>query len=479
MTLPAARPRRRWVPGVLVGAGAVLVVGAVLADPSTTVASAPAPQKVAATPVLSARRAPDLLLAPVGRRKVAEAAAPVIAAAPPSSCLLVRDGDLDLVGSKPDDPLAPASNMKILVAAVALDVLGPATTFSTSVTGAGPGSDGTVEGNLSLVGGGDPLLTTETGKSIWNDGPQPFTRFEDLADQLVAKGVRRVTGGVVGDGSRHEGPTSLPGWPKRFVGNGIVGPLSALSVNDGWNVSPNPPPTGGGPVTDPPAHAAAVLTEQLRARGVVVDGPPSSGRAATDGTTLAEVESLPVDQLVGEMLAFSDNTTAEMLTREVGRKAADAPTTDAGTAASVSWLTSNGFDATGVVMKDGSGLTAENRLSCNLVADLLQQAGPDGAMADGLAVPARPGTLKDRLTAAKYRDAVRAKTGTLNSVTALSGWLRTVPGRNLVFAVLLNTSGRNVGANELSVQSRLLDSILAYPELPPREQVSPLPPVQR
>ena len=263
------------------------------------------------------------------------------------------------------------------------------------------------------------------------------------------------------------------------MGNGIVGPLSALSVNDGWNVSPNPPPTGGGPVTDPPAHAAAVLTEQLRARGVVVDGPPSSGRAATGGTTLAEVESLPVDQLVGEMLAFSDNTTAEMLTREVGRKAADAPTTDAGTAASVSWLTSNGFDATGVVMKDGSGLTAENRLSCNLVAELLQQAGPDGAMADGLAVPARPGTLKDRLTAAKYRDAVRAKTGTLNSVTALSGWLRTVPGRNLVFAVLLNTSGRNVGANELSVQSRLLDSILAYPELPPREQVSPLPPVQR
>lgn len=479
MTLPSGTPRRRWLPGVLVGVGVALVAVAVLADPSTTVASGPAPQQVVATPVLSARRTPDLLLAPVGRRKVAEAAAPVVAAAPPASCLLVRDGDLELVSSKAADGLAPASNMKILTAVVALDTLGPSTRFRTTVSGAAPSADGTVTGNLSLVGGGDPLLTTETGKSVWNDGPQPFTRFEDLADQLVAKGVRRVTGGVVGDGSRHEGPTSLPGWPKRFVGNGIVGPLSALTVNDGWNVSPNPPPTGGGPVADPPAHAAAVLTEQLRARGVVVDGPPSSGPAPSDGSTLASVESLPVDQLVGEMLAFSDNTTAEMLVREVGRAESQTPTTDAGTAAALAWLTANDYDTAGVVLKDGSGLTVDNRLSCALVADLLQRAGSDGVVADGLAVPGRPGTLRDRLDSPKYRDAVRAKTGTLNSVTALSGWVRTAPGRDLVFAVLENTSGRNVGSNELSVQSRLLDSVLAYPELPPREQVSPRPPVGR
>ena len=479
MTLPVERPRRRWLPAALVGTGAALVAVAVLADPSTTVATGAGPELVAATPVLSARRTPDLLLAPVGRRKVAEAAAAVVAAAPASSCLLVRDGDLDLVASKTSDGLAPASNMKILTAAVALDTLGPATTFTTRVTGAAPSSDGTVTGNLSLVGGGDPLLTTETGKSVWNDGPQPFTRFEDLADQLVAKGVRRVTGGVVGDGTRHEGPTSLPGWPRRFVGNGIVGPLSALSVNDGWNVSPNPPPTGGGPVADPPAHAAAVLTEQLRARGVIVDGPPSSGPAASSGTTLASVESLPVDKVVGEMLAFSDNTTAEMLAREVGRTASGTPTTEAGTAAALAWLQSHDYDTSGVVLKDGSGLTAENRLTCDLVADLLQRAGPDGTLAEGLAVPGQPGTLKDRLDSPKYRDAVRAKTGTLNTVTALSGWVRTVPGRNLVFSVLENTTGRNVGANELSVESRLVDSILAYPELPPREQVSPQPPTAR
>ena len=179
------------------------------------------------------------------------------------------------------------------------------------------------------------------------------------------------------------------------------------------------------------------------------------------------------------MLAFSDNTTAEMLTREVGRKVSSTPTTDAGTAAALSWLTSHDYDTAGVVLKDGSGLTVDNRLTCDLVADLLQRAGPGSTLAEGLAVPGQPGTLKDRLDAPKYREAVRAKTGTLNSVTALSGWVRTVQGRDLVFAVLENTSGRNVGANELSVQSRLLDSVLAYPELPPREQVSPLPPAAR
>ena len=479
MTLPVTPSRRRWLPGVLVGAGVALVAVAVLADPSTTTATGPAPKQVVATPVFSARRTPDLLLAPVGRRKVAEAAAPVLAAAPPASCFLVRDGDLELVSSKSTDGLSPASNMKIVTAAVALDVLGATNKFSTTVTGATPSADGTVAGNLALVGGGDPLLTTETGKSIWNDGPQPFTRFEDLADQLVAKGVRRVTGGVVGDGSRHEGPTSLPGWPKRFVGNGIVGPLSGLSVNDGWNVSPNPPPSGGGPVADPPAHAAAVLTEQLRARGVAVDGPPSSGPAPAEGATLAEVDSLPVEEVVGEMLAFSDNTTAEMLLREVGRTTSRTPTTDGGTAAALAWLKSKGYDATGAVLKDGSGLTAENRLTCDLIGNLLLRSGVDSDLANGLAVPGRPGTLKDRLDSPKYRDSVRAKTGSLNTVTALSGWVRTVPGRNLVFAVLETTSGRNVGANEMSVQSRLLDSLLAYPELPPREQVSPRPATQR
>ena len=459
----------------------MLLVVALVGAPGTAVADgAPAP-RTNATPVLSARRAPDLLLAPVGRRKVAAAAAPVVAAAPATSCVLVRDGDLELVGSQPVAPLAPASNMKVLTAAVALDVLGGSTTFTTQVDGPAPGNDGTVAGDLVLVGGGDPLLTTETGRSLWDDGPQPFTRFEDLADQLVAKGVRRVTGSVVGDGTRHEGPTSLPGWPQRFVGQGIVGPLSALSVNDGWNVSALPPASGGGPVADPPAHAAAVLTEQLRARGVVVDGPPASRTAGGSGdqVRLASVASLPVDDLVGEMLAFSDNTTAEMLLREVGRTVSGTATTEAGTRAAQEWLTAQGYGTDGVVLVDGSGLAVENRLTCDLVADLLQRAGSSGPVADGLAVPGRPGTLRDRLLSPRFRDAVRAKTGTLNTVTALSGWVRTAPGRDLVFAVLENTSGRQVGANELSVQTRLLDAVLAYPELPPRDQVAPRPPADR
>ncbi|MFM7064057.1 MAG: D-alanyl-D-alanine carboxypeptidase/D-alanyl-D-alanine-endopeptidase [Actinomycetes bacterium] len=263
------------------------------------------------------------------------------------------------------------------------------------------------------------------------------------------------------------------------MGTGIVGPLSALTVNDGWGVSPVPPAAGGGPVDDPPAHAASVLTAQLRARGVVVDGMPSArppGAAAPAGTArLARVASLPVSELVGEMLAFSDNTTAEMLLREVGRTSSGTASTEAGAAAATDWLGANGYAAAGAVVQDGSGLSADNRLTCNQVADLLQRAGPTGAVADGLAVPGRPGTLRDRLLAARFRPAVRAKTGTLNTVTALSGWVRTAPGRNLVFAVLENTSGRNVGSNELAVQSRLLDSVLPYPELPPRDQVVPRP----
>ncbi|MFM7064056.1 MAG: D-alanyl-D-alanine carboxypeptidase [Actinomycetes bacterium] len=158
---------RRGVAAVLVTSGAALVVAVALLVPATAVADGAPNARTNPTPVLSARRVPDLLLAPVGRRKVAAVAAPVVAAAPPDSCLLVRDGSLVLVGSRTDQPLAPASNMKVLTAAVALDVLGPSTTFVTEVEGPAPSADGTVDGNLVLVGGGDPLLTTETGTSLW------------------------------------------------------------------------------------------------------------------------------------------------------------------------------------------------------------------------------------------------------------------------------------------------------------------------
>jgi len=369
--------------------------------------------------------------------------------------------------------------MKIVTAAAALDLLGRDSVLTTKVTGAQPDSAGVVNGNLALVGGGDPLLTGDSGESLFANGPQPLTDIEKLADDVVASGVRRVAGSVVGDGSRHPDSTTLPEWPRRFIANGVVAPLSALVFNDGWNVSIAGEAATGGAVSDPAAHAASVFTKMLTARGVIVDGPPISGAAVPTDSTLASIDSIPLHEVVGEMLAFSDNTTAELLLREMGHAKSGRGTTAAGRQAVAQWLTTKGYSSEAIKVVDGSGLAVTNRLTCELLGDVLSSDGVIGDIANGLARPGRPGTLIDRLEQGDLAGRLKAKTGTLNNVTALSGWLTTNPGKNLTFSVMENVGTGGVTAKNIALQADFLRALLAYPESPLEQLVEPLPAVTR
>ena len=177
--------------------------------------------------------------------------------------------------------------------------------------------------------------------------------------------------------------------------------------------------------------------------------------------------------LVGEMLDFSDNTTAELLTKELGVQRSGAGSTAAGVAAIMAWVGSTGLDATGVHVVDGSGLSRENRATCRFLGDLLTRGGPTGPLAEALAKPGQPGTLDKRFTSADLVDKVRAKTGTLDEVTALSGWETTNAGRNVTFSIIINTGGRAINASDYGAQQNLLQSILTYPQTPAIETISP------
>jgi serine-type D-Ala-D-Ala carboxypeptidase/endopeptidase (penicillin-binding protein 4) len=474
------RRRSRWLvaAGVLALAGIGAVAAGLLTDTDVAVADGAPPAQRAGTPVLSARRVPEFVARPVAARNLQAAVAPVVARAPVDSCVQVNDGATALVASKDTTPLAPASNMKLLTASAALDLLGPDSRLTTKVQAAAPPAAGTVTGDLYLVGGGDPLLSTSTSSARMTNGPQPVTSMESVADQVVNAGVRRVTGSVVGDGTRYDDQRTVTGWPARFVGQGLVANLGALMVNDAWTLDPvNPAGAKGGPAPDPAAHAADVLTTLLRARGVQVDGPPRSGAAPAGATTIVEVPSKTVRELVGETLAFSDNTSAELLLKELGKAKGSGGTTQAGTAVVKQWLVDQGLPTDGVVLVDGSGLSDQDRVTCALISKVLQRGGADGILAGGLALPGQPGTLDDRFTGADLRDRLRAKTGTLRNVSALSGWLTTVTGSPLQFSVLENTGAREVQAADLAVQGDLLRALLAYPQTPPRDQLVPRAPV--
>ncbi len=130
----------------------------------------------------------------------------------------------------------------------------------------------------------------------------------------------------------------------------------------------------------------------------------------------------------------------------------------------------------GLELRDGSGLSRDDRATCRLIDAVIAADGADGPIAKGLARPGQSGTLDDRFLSAPLSERLSAKTGTLNDVTALSGWVRTDSGRPLAFSTVQNPVGRQVQASDLALQAQLLQALLSYPQTPPADQLSPAPP---
>ena len=357
----------------------------------------------------------------------------------PFGCLTVMDGERMVFEVNADLPATPASVVKILTAIAALDALGPEHRFTTEVR-ATPPEDGVVTGDLWLVGGGDALLGTDAWASTTDRALH--TSLDALADRVVAAGVRVVEGGVVGDDSRYDRARTVTSWPQRLVADGESGPLSALLVNDGFRAWGHP----GVPFADPAGGAAAVFAELLRNRGVDVRGQAASGVAA-DSAVIAAVDSAPLDGIVAAMLRDSDNETAELLFKELGRISGEGGSTAAGEAFVRGRLTSLGLPMNDSRVADGSGMSDDDRVTCRLLTAALSLRG--AVIADGLAVAGRSGTLRTRFRGTELEGRLRAKTGSLDGVSGLAGFLDTEDGRRLTFALLVNglpitNSGRSI-----------------------------------
>ena len=340
-------------------------------------------------------------------------------------------------------PLIPASNQKLLVGAVALDVLGEDHRFTTEVRAAAPAA-GTVTGDLYLVGGGDPLLTSST-YPVQND-PNPVTdptSLDALADAVVAAGVQRIDGAVIGDASRYDDEFYAPSWVNDVRGI-EAGPYDALLVNDARV-------TGDSlRAADPSEAAAREFTQLLAARGVTVTGPPAAGTAPAGSPVVASVESAPVSAIVGEMLATSDNNTAELLVKELGVEARGEGTREAGLRVMSDTMAGWGVPMAGTVLADGSGLSNDNRVTCEVFVDVLARSGPSDPLGAGLPVAGVSGTLSDVFTDSPVAGRLQAKTGTLGNAPynadppaakTLSGYLPVEGGGAIEFSLLLNAAG--------------------------------------
>jgi D-alanyl-D-alanine carboxypeptidase/D-alanyl-D-alanine-endopeptidase (penicillin-binding protein 4) len=429
------------------------------------------------TPALSVRRIPEFLQSPTAERRLREELVAPVEALPPGTCLAVAEHGLDLVSLESLTPMAPASTQKLLTALAALHVLGPDSVLTTKVVVEEPSVDGVVLGDLWLVGGGDPLLMTTPYADRFDD-PFAYSDLADLADAVVASGIREVQGSVVGDESRYDAIRYLGTWPDRFKPGWSIqsGPLSALSVDDGftnWDAV-NPASSLSVPSDDPAILAARLFDDHLESRGVVIRGRVDSGTVpgAPGWRTVASLDSVPVRLLVEQMLVESDNTTAELLIKEMGHTPTDRGTTVRGLSVLLDALGAAGHPVEGVVPHDGSGLDPDNRLTCGLLASILDDQKVGSVLVDALPVAGDRGTMKKRFVGTAGEGRVRAKTGTLRGVSSLAGVIDTPGGRRLAFALISN--------GELPYEIRDLHeevvlSMLSYPSGPVVDLLSPRP----
>ncbi len=319
-----------------------------------------------------------------------------------------------LFARHPDLPLAPASNEKLTVSFTALHELGATYRFRTEIFGRGYQEESVWHGDVFLKGFGDPTLTS--------------LQVERLATQIADLGISRIDGRVYGDESWFDAQRTAPGWKASYYINECP-PLSALIVDRGWYDHHT--------ARQPALAAAGELKLLLRKHGVA-SGTVGLGRAPEDAYALAQVESDPLPAVVAEMDHESDNFIAEMLLKEVGAETGDAGTTAAGATVVRRDLVAAGVPLAGVRITDGSGLSLDDRLTARALAALLVAVWDDVDLRNpfwaSLPIAGINGTLDKRLRKPPARGAVRAKTGTTDRASALSGYVRNQYG----FAVLQN-----------------------------------------
>jgi D-alanyl-D-alanine carboxypeptidase/D-alanyl-D-alanine-endopeptidase (penicillin-binding protein 4) len=356
---------------------------------------------------------------------------------------LDRPGDV-LFTRNPDQLFVPASNTKLLTVAAAAVRLGWDFTFETTVrstTALDP--DGTIRGDLVVRGSGDPTP---------GDEPKLASAATAIADGLWQQGVRRVEGRIVGDDDGFLDEPYGAGWAWDDLPFSYSAPIGALNYNENVRLASHAPATSDGPrytaVDNPTIAFTGALRAAILARGIPVIGgaadidvsPP--GPLPAGAPVLALYRSPPLSDIAIRLLKSSQNLYAEVVLRAIGHTADHAGSSKAGLDAIRETLTTWGVDPGSVAQADGSGLSRYNLVTPTALTRMLEHMYRDARLRDGwmaaLPIAGVDGTLEKRMKGTPAEGRVFAKTGSLSSVRALSGYVHARSGEWFVFSILAN-----------------------------------------
>ena len=389
--------------------------------------------------------------------------------------------------------MMPASNMKIVTLAAAIDTLGWDYRFKTTLESSAAIEAGVLKGDLIVRGGGDPTINKRDNRAA--------ALFDQWAGALKTAGIRLIDGNVVADASAFERRGLGEGWSWDYLQYGYAAPAAALEFNENTatlTIRPAATPgedaaleletsTGLGlihhvvtgaagsdthidiertsdgawldvigsiavdakpvardvAVANPALYFAHALLKALIERGIEVRGLPVEQRESKNSVpplprqVLIESQSPPLREIATVMMKVSQNLYAETLLKAVGASKKGLGTSENGRTAAREIFERWKIPAS-YVQADGSGLSRYDFVTADMIVTILEHLRGDPAFLATLPIAGRDGTISTRMRATRAEANAIAKTGSIANVRALSGYVRTRDGETLAFSILAN-----------------------------------------
>lgn len=392
--------------------------------------------------------------------------------------------------------LHPASNMKLLTGAAALEVLGPDYQFTTEVWTDGKIKDGTLDGHLYVKGKGDPTLLEKD--------------LIQFAKEIKAKGIQKISGNLIGDDTWYDDVRYSQdlNWSDEYNYTGAAVSALTISPNEDYDAGTvilnvkgaskvgESPQVTISPETDfvtivnkaetvsssdvngitverehgtnnlivegtigvgssmeawravwePTLFTIHILKKALTDQGITVEGRIDRNVTPQKAELLISRKSIPLKELMVPFMKLSNNGHGEILVKEMGKVTNGEGSWDEGLKVMKEQLAKLGIDPESLLIRDGSGMSHKNLIKPNDLSKLLfhiqeQSWFPEFKASQPVAGDQERmvgGSLTHRMKEAPLKGNVQAKTGSLTGVNTLSGYATTKSGEEIIFSVMIN-----------------------------------------
>ncbi len=349
--------------------------------------------------------------------------------------------------------MIPASNTKLFTTSTALSIMGGDFILYTKIFCDDDSiSDGIIEGNLYIKGFGNSLFTSED--------------LDEMVTELKDAGIKKITGRIIGDDSYFDDIYTRDDWITDEVANVKLPPISALVIDNNrkiirqkrrgrirnYYVS----------VENPPLNAAALLKKKLLEAGIEVNLNAEEGITPDDAFLISE-KGVELRELIKSINKHSDNFLAECLFKTIGAFASGQQgNAFYSTQAILTYISDNGIYSNGTSIVDGSGISRFDQVTVGAIAGLLEKMYFDVAnfedFYNSLSIAGVDGTLRHRMIGTFAQNNFHGKTGTLNGVSSISGYLTCENGDDLIISIFFEFTKGGASLHR-DIQNSIIESL--------------------